>query len=107
MVWLRSEEEVDKIIEEMKNRTKGKYITQGVSFNKTCPRQMDLLKKALMSSVSFSGLGKELLAVKFSNTKETREELQNFNSVVPQNIPIKETETSIEQPKLKSLGNFL
>ncbi|MCR4362162.1 hypothetical protein NUG13_12555 [Bacillus subtilis] len=107
MVWLRSEEEVDKIIEEMKNRTKGKYITQGVSFNKTCPRQMDLLKKALMSSVSFSGLGKELLAVKFSNTEEIREELQNFNSVVPQNIPIKETETPIEQPKLKSLGNFL
>ncbi|UUG68048.1 hypothetical protein [Bacillus phage PK-3] len=107
MVWLRSEEEVDKIIEEMKNRTKGKYITQGVSFNKTCPRQMDLLKKALMSSVSFSGLGKELLAVKFSNTEEAREELQSYGSVIPQNTPPKEPEPQAEQPKLKSLGNFL
>ena len=55
---LRSEEEVDKLIEDMIKRTKGRYLTQGVSFNKTCPRQMDLLNKSLMSSVSFSGLAK-------------------------------------------------
>jgi len=63
---MRTEEEVNKIIDDMVSRTKGNYITQGVSFNKTCPRQMGLLKKALMSSVSFSGLGKELLALKFN-----------------------------------------
>ena len=66
MTWLRTEEEVEMMIEEMSSRSKGKYITQGVAFNKTCPRQMELLKKALMSSISFSGLGKELLAVKFN-----------------------------------------
>lgn len=73
MTWLRSEEEVDALIEEMKSRGKGKYITQGVAFNKTCPRQMDLLKSALMSSISFSGLGKELLAVKFSDNANTQQ----------------------------------
>jgi hypothetical protein len=67
MTWLRSEEEVDAMIKDMTERTKGKYLTQGVSFNKTCPRQMNLLKKALMSSVSFSGLGKELLAIRFGS----------------------------------------
>lgn len=67
MTWLRTEEEVDKLIAEMVRRSKGKYITQGVAFNKTCPRQMDLLKKSLMSSASFSGLTKEMLAVKFND----------------------------------------
>lgn len=67
MNYLKSEEEVEKLIEEMKLRTKGNYITQGVSFNKDCPRQMDLLKNALMGSASFSGLIKELLALKYSN----------------------------------------
>lgn len=57
---------VDERIEEMKSKTKGKYITQGCSFNKECPRQMALLKFALESSASFSGLVKELLALKFN-----------------------------------------
>lgn len=65
MTWHKNEEEVDKMIEEMIKRTKGKYLTQGVSFNKTCPRQMELLKLSLMSSASFSGLIKELLALRF------------------------------------------
>lgn len=90
MTWLRSEEEVDQMIAEMKGRTKGKYITQGVSFNKNCPRQMELLKNALMSSVSFSGLGKELLALRFSNSS-------------PHNPQI----AHIEKPKIKNVGNFL
>lgn len=85
---MRSEVEVDKMIEDLVKRTKGKYITQGCSFNKTCPRQMDMLKKALMSSASFSGLVKEMLAVKFNNTPINK-------------LP------SIEQPKVKSFGNFL
>ena len=38
MTWLRTEEEVEMMIEEMSSRSKGKYITQGVAFNKTCPR---------------------------------------------------------------------
>ncbi|MFJ3387756.1 hypothetical protein [Lysinibacillus sp. NPDC086135] len=68
MGWIRSEDEVDKIIEEMKRKTKGKYITQGVTFNKNSKRQMELLKYALMYSSSFSGFGKELIAEKFDET---------------------------------------
>lgn len=68
MGWIRSEEEVDKMIEEMKRKTKGKYITQAVTFNKQSQRQMELLKFALMHSTSFSGLGKELIAEKLDGT---------------------------------------
>lgn len=70
MTWIRTEEEVNQMIEKIIKRSKGKYITQGVSFNKDSPRQMELLKKALMSSSSsFSGLIKELLAMKFSEER--------------------------------------
>jgi hypothetical protein len=70
MKWIRSEEEVDKIIADMISRNNSRNITQGVTFNKTCPRQMGLLKKALMSSTSFSGLAKEMLAVKFNDDEQ-------------------------------------
>lgn len=89
---MRTEEDVDKLIEDMINRTKGKYLTQGVAFNKTCPRQMEILKKALMSSISFSGLMKETLAIKFSGANVT-----NSNIFMPPNI----------ETKTKSVGNFL
>lgn len=101
---MRSEEEIDKLIEGMIERNKGKYITQGVSFNKTCPRQMDLLKKSLMSSVSFSGLAKEMLALRF----EQREQ-----AFVPKLIMGTQGKGShaqyneVEIPKLKNVGNFL
>lgn len=88
MTWHKDEKEVDKLIEEMVSRTKGRYITQGVSFNKTCPRQMGLLKNALMASVSFSGLAKELLAQKFDGAV----------SIAPP--------SEIEKPKTKNTGNF-
>lgn len=93
MEWLRSEEEVDKMIEDMVNRTNGRYITQGVAFNKTCPRQMGLLKKALMSSVSFSSLGKEMLAIRFSEVSGG----YDHNSLPPIQ-PI--------QTKARNIGNF-
>jgi hypothetical protein len=66
LAWLRTEEEVDALIAEMMKKGKGKYITQSVVFRKTNPRHMELLKKALMSSESFGGFTKELLAEKFS-----------------------------------------
>jgi predicted CopG family antitoxin len=89
MTWLKSEEEVEQVIKEMVERTKGKYITQGVSFNKTCPRQMEMLKMALMSSASFSGLIKELLALRMRG------------EVVQ--MPPKQQEM---KPKNKNVGNF-
>lgn len=89
---MRTEEEVNQMIEDMVKRTKGKYITQGVTFNKTCPRQMKLLKSALMSSASFSGLGKELLALKF----------EGGANITPSPQLITET-----MPRSKDVGNFL
>lgn len=92
---MRTEEEVDRMIEEMINRTKGKYITQGCSFNKTCPRQMGLLKQALMSSISFSGLAKEMLALKFDNGESGIKTNHKFHS------------TSKDKPINKNVGNFV
>jgi len=93
MAWIRTEEEVEQMIEKMIQRSKGKYITQGVSFNKDSPRQMELLKKALMSSSSFSGLIKELLAIKFSGESQ---ETTQIHQRQPQ-----------MQPKKINIGNFL
>lgn len=94
MTWSRDEEEVDRMIADMVARSKGKYITQGVSFNKTCPRQMGLLKKALMTSISFSGLAKELLAVKFDlvNGRQSHGVWDSNN---------------LNTPKNKNTGNFI
>ncbi|QIW89927.1 putative ParG-like protein [Bacillus phage Izhevsk] len=94
---MRTEQEVDNMIAEMTNRTKGNYITQGVSFNKTCPRQMALLKKALMLSVSFSGLAKETLAMRFNDSSPSYASSQPSMS----NKPIK------KETKSKDIGNFL
>jgi hypothetical protein len=92
MAWNRDEEEVDKMIENMKSRTKGRYITQGVAFNKECPRQMELLKKCLLFSVSFSALAKEALFVRLGEAPQPRS--------VTQLKPV--------QPKQKrNLGNFI
>jgi len=66
MAWIRSEEEVNKIIEDMKNKNKNKYITQGVTFSKDSDTHMQLLKYCLMYSGSFSGLVKELIANRFN-----------------------------------------
>jgi hypothetical protein len=75
MGWIRSEEEVDALIEEMLKKGKGDYVTQGVAFNKSSPRQMELLKKTLMSSSSFGGYVKDMLAFKFSEVKLPSQEV--------------------------------
>lgn len=62
---LRSEEEVDAYIEDLISRTKGTYITQGVSFNKTSTKQLRLLKLVLLECDSFSGFIKELLTLRY------------------------------------------
>ena len=67
MTWVRTEEEVDALIQEMLNKNKGRYITQGVAFNKSSESQMRLLKLMLMSSYSFGAMVKELIAEKFSD----------------------------------------
>lgn len=97
MGYLRSEEEVDLMIEEMKRKSKGKYITQGITFNKDSERQMELLKFVLMHSTSFSGFGKELIAEK-------------FESMTPSNKPTVnkvEDRFMMETVEKKDTGNFL
>jgi len=91
-----NKKDVDKIIEDMKARTKGNYITQGCSFNKNSPRQMELLKFALEQSDSFSGLVKELLAKMLDNGGIHHSGGANFT---PQQ--------QYNKPKSKDVGNFL
>lgn len=100
MGYLRSEEEAEAMIREMKRKTKGKYITQAVTFNKESERQMELLKYALMHSTSFSGLGKELIAEKFESEVGIRE---NKTTTSPTSTTFKQTEI-VEK---KDTGNFL
>lgn len=95
---LSKERDVDYIIEDMINRTKGDYITQGVSFNKNTPRHMELLRYALDNSNSFSGLVKELLARQFDDggihSKGNINQRQNVKRVDM-------------KPKSKDVGNFI
>lgn len=102
---LRNEHEVDAMIEDMKNRSKGKYITQGVSFNKTCPRQMALLKRALMESASFSGLAKEMLALRYDSSN-VGGHIRNFQTIEPIERKM-DFIPEIEVPKTKNIGNFI
>lgn len=101
MGYLRSEEEAEAMIEEMKRKSKGKYITQGVTFSKDSERQMELLKYALMYSTSFSGLGKELIADKFES-ELSKNKIRNNNA--------QQSNTVIDNPEVvekKDTGNFL
>lgn len=93
MVWIRSEEEVDKLIDEMLKRSNGKYITQSVTFKKDDTIQMELLKKALMSSTSFSSFIKQILSEKFDSVKlnNTSTEYKQKENIIPK----------------KNTGNFL
>lgn len=103
MTWLRTEEEADIIIEDLIKRTKGAYITKGVSFNKNSPSQIELLKMVLLSSTSFSGYVKELLANNFhENTKS-----HGVDEKVKTESQITQTTDKENKPKRKNIGNFL
>ncbi|MEK4121939.1 hypothetical protein [Lysinibacillus sp. FSL K6-0102] len=53
MAIVRSEQEAKRIIEELLQKGKGKYITQSVLFKKDSPQQLELLKNVLMRTTSF------------------------------------------------------
>lgn len=99
---MRTETEVDSIIEDMIMRTKGKYITQAVAFNKSCPRQMRMLKQALVDSVSFSGLVKEMIAIRFEE-KPTASD--RYEKTAPPNNHYKEEAST--SSNTKNVGNFI
>lgn len=70
--------EIDRKLERLINETKSDYITQGVSFNKNCVRQMYWLKLALTDSVSFSGLVKEMLALRYEDNVNRLKKLNDL-----------------------------
>jgi len=86
MAFIRSEEEVDEMIEEMLQKGSGKYITQSVLFKKDSEIQMDLLKKVLMSSTSFGAFVKQVLAEKFENR-----DVSVKSQPIQQQLPKKDT----------------
>lgn len=64
-----TEENVDQYLEELAKKARKKnrmYIVQGVSFNVDCPREMELLRRTLLASKSFSGLVKDTLSLRFN-----------------------------------------
>lgn len=87
---------VDDKINNLINKNNGKYITQGVSFNISCPRQMSLLRHALGDSHSFSGLVKEMLALRYTNEQPKKV------SEIPQLNPRKQSENSIKKANANS-----
>lgn len=90
----------DERIEDLKSKNKGAYITQGVSFNKDCPRQMELLKFAFEKSASFSGLIKELLALSLNGGSDDMRFLNN------ENVKNKAFQSNNHE-KRKNVGNFI
>lgn len=72
MAILRTEEEVDRIIEELLQKGNGKYITQSVLFKKDSPQQIELLKNVLMRSTSFGGYVRRVLTHKFNEEIENK-----------------------------------
>lgn len=85
MAWIRSEEEVEEMIEEMLLKGKGKYVTQSVLFKKDSEVQMELLKKVLMSSTSFGAFVKQIIAEKFDGVElsNVRNDQNHSNSSPP------------------------
>lgn len=110
MGWIRSEEEALAMINQMKSKSKGSYITQGVSFNKDNERHMELLKLCLMHSGSFSGMVKEMLADKFHNPNPVKHVVDipviEDKSEVRNELDVIETKKEEVKPAV-DLGNFV
>ncbi|WP_416147919.1 hypothetical protein ACM26V_16940 [Salipaludibacillus sp. HK11] len=91
---------VDETLQKLIAKNKGDYITQGCAFNKNCPRQMELLRFALESSASFSGLVKEMLAQRITPTTSPEKPQQPLREIVER------VEQQPTKPKL-AVGNYL
>lgn len=68
MAIVRSEQEAERIIEELLQKGKGKYITQSVLFKKDSPQQLELLKNVLMRTTSFGEYTRKAL-IEFLETE--------------------------------------
>jgi hypothetical protein len=89
---------IDEYMEYLYNKTKGQYITQGVSFNKDDAFQMDLLKKALLTHNSFSGLVKHLLSMYFSQQQNMFQNNMIYQQPIYQQQPLYQQSQQAQQP---------
>lgn len=94
---------VDEYVQDLCNDTKGRYINQGVSFNKNDSFQMDILKKVFLSHESFSSLVKHLLHQHF----KTNEPATINQSFVLKDMVVKEKVVVHEQPKSKEINRSI
>lgn len=111
MALIRTESEVDKLIEDMVKRSKGRYITQGVSFNKDSDIHLMLLKMVLMSASSFGAFVRELLSKEFHTELTNKHVIYNEVKTVeykPQMLHITQPQPALETNKTSGdFGNFL
>lgn len=70
-----SESTVDEYVSDIREDTKGQYITQGVSFNKDDALQMNLFKQTLLTHSTFSGFVKHLLYNYFANEQQQKQQI--------------------------------
>lgn len=80
MAWIRSEEEVDAIIEELLTKGNGKYITQSTLFKKDSEQQIEMLKFVLMRSTSFGEFTRQLIRNEMN--RENGMEVRSANNKV-------------------------
>lgn len=80
---------VDEYVQDLCNDTKGRYINQGVSFNKNDSFQMDILKQVFLSHESFSSLVKHLLHQHFKTDKSSTLVLSNTTNLKEKDVAAK------------------
>lgn len=99
--------DVEQQLSKLLVKNKGTYLTKGVAFNRDCPRQMELLRYALSQSISFSGLIKELLALRMSG--ELYNVSTTLQAITTLTEPHRESQVILHDvtPTIKSVGNFL
>lgn len=110
MEWFkkRDKDEVEKLYNEIIKKSKGEYVTRSVSFKKSSPEQMELLKKTLSITAPFSMLVRTIIeGFSIERTSITSsiatENLTHSKPSTPTAItPIK----SNDIPN-KSIGNFI
>jgi len=92
MAWIRSEEEVEEIIQKLLTKgNKSNHITQSVLFKKDSEQQLDMLRHVLRRSTSFGEYIRQLIINDMNGTSN------------------RENRTSSQHEKItpkKDMGNF-
>lgn len=92
---------VDEYLTDLGSKFAGDYITQGVSFNKQDPYQMDLLRQALLTHGTFSGFIKHMMSVYFNQQKQQNmyQNQQYYSPLLPQTQRQNTFSTSLVAPR--------